>query len=106
MSESEINEKWTHRKIIEETIKSMGIHNEPSPETIGRLSTLEANYKNMDEKIDNILSKFDKLEGKIDCALEKKAGKWVEGVIKWVGICIGAGILGYLGTLIVKVIEL
>lgn len=32
--ETDMDEKWTTRNIIEETIKTMGAHNEPSPQTI------------------------------------------------------------------------
>ena len=74
-----------------------------SPET--RIALLESNHETLMEKIESILIRFDKFEEKLDIALEKKAGKWVEGVIKWFGITIGTGILGYLGLLIVKAIE-
>ncbi|MCK9371291.1 hypothetical protein M0R04_15365 [Candidatus Dojkabacteria bacterium] len=75
-----------------------------SPTT--RIAVLEANHKNLMDKLDDILDRFDKFEEKLDTALEKKAGKWVEGVIKWIGIIIGSGILGYIGGQLIKLIEL
>ena len=75
-----------------------------------RIATLEANHKNIMEKVEEILGRFDKLEEKIDSALEKKADKVVVdrmlSVAYWAGGIIGSGLLGYLGYLIVKLIEL
>lgn len=75
-----------------------------------RIATLEANHKNIMEKVEEILGRFDKLEEKIDSALEKKADKVVVdrilSVAYWVGGIIGTGLLSYLGYLIVKLIEL
>ena len=45
------------------------------------------------------------MRAEIKETLDNKAGKWVEGVIKWVGIVIGSGIIGYVGSLLIKVIE-
>ena len=70
-----------------------------------KVALLEQNHLNLMEKIEEILERFDKLESKLDYALEKKAGIWVEGVIKWFGICVGSGILGYVGLQLIKVIE-
>ena len=42
---------------------------------------------------------------KLDTALEKKAGIWVEKVLIWFGSIVGIGVIGYLGSLIIKVIE-
>lgn len=39
-------------------------------------------------------------------SLDNKADKWVQEVIKWLGIFIGGGVLTYLGSLIIKVINL
>lgn len=102
----DIDKKWTDRKLIEETIRSMSLHSEPAPETRERLVKLETNHNNIMEKIEEILKRFDNFETKLDCALEKKANVWVEKVIVWLGIFIGAGVLTYFGSLIVKVIEL
>jgi len=70
-----------------------------------RIAILETNHKNIMEKIEEILEKVDNLEKKLDCALDKKANIWVEKVLIWLGIIIGTGILGYIGSLIIKVIE-
>jgi len=74
-----------------------------------RIATLEANYKNVMDKVEEILSRFDILEDKIDSALEKKADKssqWAEPFLKWLGVLVGTGIISYFGYLIVKLIEL
>ncbi len=42
---------------------------------------------------------------KLDKALEKKAGKWVEKVIYGAAIFVITGLFSYLGTVIIKVIE-
>ena len=46
------------------------------------------------------------MDEKITKALDKKAGKWVESIIIWFGSIIGVGLIGYLGALIVKLINL
>lgn len=42
----------------------------------------------------------------IEKALASKADRWVQDVIKWLGILVGGGVLTYLGSLIIKVIEM
>lgn len=71
-----------------------------------RILLLENNHINIMEKIDSILDRFDKFEEKLDKALEKKANVWVEKVWIWFFITVGAGLLTYLGTLLIKLIQL
>ena len=129
-SEQELNKKWDFKKIIEEVAKTS--HYNPSPETRERLTALEVSQKLLMEEnskehqaiiqsneksqlaIMESLSNFhvsnkeamDAMNDKLDKALESKAGVWVEKVIIWTTIAIATGILGYFGTLIIKVIEL
>lgn len=96
--EEEFDKKWN--KVYFERVNEG--HQEPSPETRERLAKLETNHTNLMEKIEEILTRFDKFEDKLDKALDKKANIWVEKVLIWLGVFIGAGILGYLGTLIIS----
>lgn len=95
--EEEFDKKWN--KIYFERVSET--YGEPAPETRERLAKLETNHTNIMEKIEEILIRFDKFEDKLDRALDKKANIWVEKVLIWLGVFIGAGILGYLGTLII-----
>ena len=70
-----------------------------------RIAVLETNQNNIMEKLDSIVARFDKFEEKLDKALEKKADKWVEKVLTWLGLVVGSGILAYLGSIIIKAIE-
>lgn len=100
MTNEEFDQKWS--KIYKEHVK----HNEPSPETREKLAVLFTNQTNIMEKLDEIVARFDKFEDKLDIALSKKAGIWVEKVLIWLGVIIGGGLLAYLGKIIIKVIEL
>lgn len=103
-----MDNKWSIRNIIEETLKSS--HTQPSPETIKRLTVLETRQEDFmiqnKEEHNAILDAVNKLDAKIDKALEKKAGIWVEKVVIWFGVSIGGGLLAYLGYLLIKIIEL
>jgi hypothetical protein len=84
-----------------ETGKSLNkIHNFPSPETRERLATLETNQNNFMTELQEIKSMIKELDGKISCALEKKADKWVEQVLIWVGITIVGVAITIIGFLI------
>jgi hypothetical protein len=54
--EQDLNKKWTDRKLIEEIIKSMNLHSEPSQETKKRLELLENSHNKTMEKIDSIIN--------------------------------------------------
>lgn len=77
-----------------------------SKSTEVRVAVLESEHQNIMEKFEELIKRFDSFEEKLDKALEKKADKWVEKLIIWLGIFIGTSLLSYLGYLIVKVIEL
>ena len=80
-----------------------------SDQEVEKIAKLEANYDNLMDKVDEILKRFDNLETKLDCALDKKADKesqWAERFLMWGGGIIGVGLIGYFGTLIIKLIEL
>jgi hypothetical protein len=53
----------------------------------------------------SILEALEKLEIKLDTALEKKAGVWVEKVIWGTVIFFLTGFFGYMGSVVVKYIE-
>lgn len=53
----------------------------------------------------SILEALEKLETKLDNALEKKAGKWVEKVIWGTVIFFLSGLFSYLGMVVIKFIE-
>jgi len=121
--ESEFDTKW--REIYKERVRHS--HDSPAPETRERLAILETNQNNIMEKLEEFqinnkeehqdivksLAEFHtktnlsmkEITDKLDKALEKKAGIWVEKVLLWFGAIAGAGILAYLGSLIIKVIE-
>jgi len=48
-----------------------------------RIALLENNHKNLMEKIDNLLKRFDKFDEKLDEALKGKANIWVEKAFTW-----------------------
>lgn len=90
---------------------------ETSMETRERLVKLETNHANVMEKIDELkndiresndtlLGALEKLENKLDLALEKKANVWVEKVLIWFLIFFATGVLSYIGMLIIKLIKL
>lgn len=125
--EQKLLEKWGDRKLIEETVKSMNLHTTPAPETRERLKALEIIQTNLMEKLEENQIQNEKAQealmtsmkefhlttnqslkdmtDKLDKALEKKAGIWVEKVLYGAGAICGAGILSYIGLQIIKVIE-
>lgn len=74
-----------------------------------RIALLEQNHITLMEKLiefqEDNKAQHEEIKTMIREALEKKAGIWVEKVIIWFGAIAGAGILGYLGLQIIKVIE-
>lgn len=113
MNENELNKKWDTHKVVTEAIKSA--HLESAPETRERLLALEINQTNIMEKLnefqlDNkeqhsaIIKSLKDMENKLDTALEKKADKWVQTLMVWLGRTIGVGILATLGGIIIKAI--
>ena len=123
--EQELNAKWNIHKVVQEAINSS--HPEPAPETRERLAKLETNQQNFMDKLEEnqianekaherLMSSITEfhavtnnslkgMEEKLDRALDKKANIWVEKVLIWLGAVIGVGLIGYLGTLLVRVIE-
>lgn len=86
MNEKDLVKKWNNRKLIEETISSMGEHNNPSPETREQLAILKTNYNYLMEKVDEIKEEnykqheelknaIVKIDEKLDTALTNKADK-------------------------------
>lgn len=86
MNEKDLVKKWNNRKLIEETISSMGEHNNPSPETREQLAILKTNYNYLMEKVDEIKEEnykqheelkdaIVKIDEKLDSALVNKADK-------------------------------
>lgn len=69
-------------------------HDKSAPETRERLTALETNEKNVMQELQDIKQMIKDLDSKLDCALEKKADRWVEKVLTWVGALIGASIVG------------
>lgn len=54
----------------------------------------------------DIASLPDELLKRFDERYATKESQWAEPLLKWLGIIVGAGILGYFGTIIIKVIEM
>lgn len=127
-NEQELNEKWDIHKVVDEAVRGALNYGESSRASAIAIAQLETNYINMDKKLDDnqILnekaheaimtsmkefhlstnSSLKEMNDKLDKALEKKADVWVERFMIWAGIIIGGGILGYVGSLLIKVIEL
>jgi hypothetical protein len=108
------NDKWKLHKVVQAAVSAA--HVNPSPETRERLTILETNHKNVMEKLEefqktnieahqNIIQGLTNLEAKIDGALEKKAGVWVEKVIWGVVVFLMTGVFGYIGSVIIRSIE-
>jgi hypothetical protein len=109
-----LNAKWDLHKVVQNAVNAAHIN--PSPETRERLTILETNNKNIMDKMEEfqiqnkeshqqIIEAVNKLESKLDCAIEKKAGKWVEKVIWGVIIFLMTGVFGYIGSVIIRTIE-
>lgn len=120
MNNEELDKKWNIHKVMKEAIEKA--HIEPAPETRERLSCLEISQKNLMDKLnefqsdnkeaheqirkDNsngiaqVIQALNILEAKLDEALDKKAGIWVENVLIATGSAIGLALLTYIGTLI------
>lgn len=120
--EKEFNKKWKLHKVVQEAVQTS--HFEPSSETRERLVFLETNQKNLMDKLEEnqILNEkshehilqsmkefhdstnyaISQITEKLDKALEKKADKWVQVLIVWLGYTIGTGLLAVLGGLIIK----
>lgn len=116
----EFDKKWN--PIYNKRVKDS--HDMPSPETRERLVFLETNQKNLMDKLEEnqILNEkshehilqsmkefhdstnyaIEQITKKLDVALEKKADKWVQVLIVWLGYTIGTGLLAVLGGLIIK----
>lgn len=75
-------------------------HPHSAPETKERLQALEINQTNFMEQNSREHAEIKKLIAEIKQdikeALEGKANKWVERVLIWVGLSIGAGIIAFL----------
>ena len=67
-----------------------------------RISLLENNHQQTMEKFDDIITRFDKFEEKLDKALEKKANVWVETAFTWVLYSMGGIVLTALMYLIIN----
>ena len=65
--EEKFNKKWDTRTIVEETMRSMGVHNQPAPQTLKILGEVT-------EKLDKLIEDFhehkNKVESHIDHSLE------------------------------------
>lgn len=109
----EFDKKWN--PIYKEKINLA--HDSPSPETRERLTALEINQQNIMEKLiefqeDNkeqhnkIVDSLNKLEQKLDSAIEKKADKTevdrIRGIIQWVSYTIIGGVIVALLALVLK----
>lgn len=94
----EMNEKWGMSQAIQEALK----HQVPSPETRERIKALEINQQNVMQEIQEIKQMIKDLGTKIDCALDKKADRWVEKVLWTVIGFIVTGFFSYIGILIIQ----
>jgi len=92
------DEMWDIKADIQEALK----HTEPSPQTRERLAKLETNQLNLMQEINEIKQMISELGNKLDCALDKKADKWVQTAFTWFMYAVGAGMIGTVGTLIIK----
>jgi ABC-type Zn2+ transport system substrate-binding protein/surface adhesin len=108
----ELNDKY--EKIFEEKYQGKNTHTSPAPETLARLKLLEDNQTKFMDKLDTLEEKIDqtllKLEGLpkriFDEADQKYASKDYEKALRWTAIFIGGGVLGYIGSTLIKVIEM
>ena len=74
-----------------------------------KIALLEQNHLQMMEKLNEYQQEnrdqHKEIKEIIEKALNKKANIWVEKVLIYLGTAIGLGLIGYLGKLIIKVIE-
>ena len=75
---------------------------EQESKTRERLAVLETKQCDIMDKLDNILERFEEFEAKLDKALEKKANKWVETYTIWFLVFFATGVLGYIGSVLLK----
>lgn len=73
MTENEYNKNWNTKEIVEETMKHY--HNEPSPETRERLSTLETTQEFMVKEISEIKEIVKEIKTTLTDVMECKASK-------------------------------
>jgi hypothetical protein len=67
-----------------------------------KIALLEQNHRNLMEKIEEILIRFDKFEEKLNCALAKKADIWVEKALSWTAYTVVGAVLLALIYLVVN----
>ena len=72
-----------------------------------KIALLEQNHRNLMDKIEEILTRFDKFEEKLDCALAKKADKYIvdrlQDNVQWISyLIIGTVITGIIGFVFFK----
>ena len=110
----ELNDKYEH--IYNEKYAGRNLHEEPSPETRERLKALEITQQLFMDKLEqsiqdnkeahnSIVEMINKIEEKLDRAIEKKADKdsqWAEKVLIGFGVVVATGLLGWLGSLIIS----
>lgn len=74
-----------------------------------KVAVLQNNQNNIMDKLDEFQrdnkEQHQELKLMIEDALESKAGVWVERVLIWFARIMGAGVLSYLGYLIIKLIK-
>lgn len=74
---------------------------ETTPET--RIALLENNHDMLMDKMEDIITRFDRFEEKLDRALEKKADVWVEKALSWLLYTVAGVIVVSFMYLILKV---
>ena len=67
-----------------------------------RIALLEQSQTAMSKEISEIKKIVSGFDEKLDRALDKKANKWVERVLIWAGVTVGASILTYVVSSIIK----
>ena len=101
MKEEDFNTKWNNKKIIEETIKSMNFHTEPSQDTKKRLELLEESQIKQTDKMDKIIETLSEIKVSIAEMPEKIFDKADD---KYIGKKVGLAIISVLtligGTII------
>ena len=109
--EDSLDKKWDMSRVIQNAIESA--HNTPAPETRERLKALEITQQNVMEKLEEsikdnkeshvlMMTAIDKLDKKLDQALEKKANVWVETAFTYMLYTVGGILLTSLIYLVIK----